>query len=744
MKAKLQKFLLFPLIISVLLTYFLYLNPMFPKLALLSYDRMVHFDTPAADQFPSKAVIVARDDKTYSYLAEHTKEIGVFNQNDRSLFRWCFAKVLDRLQPMEPAAIGFDFIFQDETVPPEADMEFEKSIQKIRNVSRVVLATKMLEEKMPDNSLNFQMVKPYKRISDLAYSFGAINMPFDDDGTARCSYLWFKGKKVEDPVEYYSFALSLFLAANYSKPENAKFVLDRYPNLMRIPMGSLSDEENGPGNSAEVSTTKNAQGKEPEYQNFKVKYVDSRFCSFAKINHTFWGGTGTIPQIPLYYFLDDKIWEEKKKEIENLVRDNVVMVGPTSLEDQDFVITPWKVESNKRMTGVELHANIYNSLYYRLQIFEISSRVLGLSFFLMMCLSYFVFYFFKPISSTFFLVTIILVLVLGSAMVLHNDRYFFDCLTPSLGLCINFFYVLGIKYFTEQKEKLKLRKVFANYVDTNVITELMKNPDKLKLGGEKRTITILFSDVAGFTTISEALGPEDLVSLLNEYLGTMADIVIESNGLLDKFIGDAVMAFWGAPVPMADHAKRTCQVALRMLKKLGELQKKWEEQKLPRIDIRIGINTGEVIVGNVGSSKRMNYTILGDSVNTAARLEPACKQYGVRTLISDNTMELVKDDFILREVDLVRVKGKFKPTGIYELIAEKSEAASMDLKYLDCFSEALALYKQMKWDEAIAKFHEVYEMKHDKTSKIYIDRCEEFKKDPPSADWDGVYVMTTK
>lgn len=198
--------------------------------------------------------------------------------------------------------------------------------------------------------------------------------------------------------------------------------------------------------------------------------------------------------------------------------------------------------------------------------------------------------------------------------------------------------------------------------------ELLKHPDNLALGGSKREITIFFSDVRGFTTISEQLGPEDLVKLLNEYLSAMTDIIIEYKGTIDKYMGDAIMAFWGAPVPLEDHAYYACVAALAQLDHLKVLQQKWAERNVPVIDIGCGLNSGPAVVGNMGSSHRMEYTCMGDTINLGSRLEGSNKMYTTNIIISEYTYEKVKDRVVTRELDLVRVKGKTQPVRIYELL----------------------------------------------------------------------------
>ncbi len=246
---------------------------------------------------------------------------------------------------------------------------------------------------------------------------------------------------------------------------------------------------------------------------------------------------------------------------------------------------------------------------------------------------------------------------------------------PLLSIVLAFIGTLLYRILTEEKEKKFIKSRFSKYVSGSVVDELLKNPKALQLGGEDRFITVLFSDVRGFTTISEQLGePQKLVALLNEYLSAMTSLIFKYDGTLDKYVGDEIMAFWGAPIPQEDHAYRACKSALVQIKYLYEvLHKKWDREKKPKMRIGIGINTGNMTVGNMGSESRMDYTLMGDNVNLGARLEGTNKVYTTSIIISEHTYEQVKDKVICRDLDIIKVKGKTKPVKIYELMDLKDE-----------------------------------------------------------------------
>jgi adenylate cyclase len=233
---------------------------------------------------------------------------------------------------------------------------------------------------------------------------------------------------------------------------------------------------------------------------------------------------------------------------------------------------------------------------------------------------------------------------------------------------LTFTIIITYRVLTEQKEKKYIRQTFSKFVSKSVVDELLKHPEKLKLGGDKKILTVLFSDIRGFTTLSEKMTPEQLVEHLNVYLQAMTDVVIKTNGTLDKYVGDEIMAFWGAPIPQDDHAILACRSAIEMMKELDRLNAIWQKEGKPKLDIGIGLNTGDMVVGNMGSASRMDYTLMGDNVNLGARLEGTNKVYSTHIIISEFTYEHVKDHTIVRELDLIRVKGKALPVKIYELV----------------------------------------------------------------------------
>ena len=320
---------------------------------------------------------------------------------------------------------------------------------------------------------------------------------------------------------------------------------------------------------------------------------------------------------------------------------------------------------------------------------------------------------------------------------------------PAMTLTGNVLLVSLYRALVEEKEKRKVRTAFGQYLSPEVIRRLLVNPRLVE--PKKTAITVMFSDIRGFTTISEKLDAQELALFLNQYLSDMTRIVFNHHGTLDKYIGDAVMAFWGAPFEEAGHAARACNTALEMMKRVRELQKQWEAQGKPSLEIGIGLNTGVASVGNMGSSLRYGYTALGDAVNLSSRLEGLNKDYGTHIIANETTYHSAKDDgFIFRELDLMRVKGKLQPVTIYQLLGRQTDfandgtAESVRLQ-VEMFAHARELYRQRRWEGAQNAFQEFLDMwPNDGPSLVYLERCKEYLVTEPPADWDGVFVMTHK
>jgi adenylate cyclase len=311
------------------------------------------------------------------------------------------------------------------------------------------------------------------------------------------------------------------------------------------------------------------------------------------------------------------------------------------------------------------------------------------------------------------------------------------------------------RYIVEQKDKKFLKSTFGTYVSPELIDRMYEEHQEPKLGGEAGYHTAFFSDIQSFSSFTEVMEPQRMVALMNEYLTEMTDILLARHGTLDKYIGDAIVAFYGAPVPVEDHEYQACLTALEMETGIAKLREKWASEEdwpdlVHNLRHRVGLSTGDMVTGNMGSNMRMNYTMMGDTVNTAARLEASAKQYGVYIQVSEFTYEPVKDKFEWRTLDYVRVKGKTVPVRTYELLAEKGKLAEGESKLIDTFHEGLELYYSQKWDKALKAFknadelEDMFPMRPSNPSRVYIERCKYLKENPPGTDWDKVWTLTQK
>ncbi len=341
------------------------------------------------------------------------------------------------------------------------------------------------------------------------------------------------------------------------------------------------------------------------------------------------------------------------------VANDIIMVGAFAKGLSDEKPTPYGL-----MNGVEIHANALNSIITDNFLHDVPA---WLSVVILAVLILFVGFITSRVSTIWSLITTFVLVVAYFIFVTLEFEYasnVFSFVEPAIGVIVTFVTIVVYRVMTEERDKARIRDMFGKFVSPSVVDQILENPPEL--GGVDKELTVFFSDIRGFTTLSESMTPQELVNHLNVYLTAMTNIIMESHGTLDKYEGDAIMCFWGAPLPQEDHALRACRCALRQMQALEELNETWPEEK--RLAIGIGINSGIMTVGNMGSLGRMDYTIMGDAVNLGARLEGTNKQYGTHIIISENTYGLVRDHVVVRELDNIRVKGKNKPVLIYELL----------------------------------------------------------------------------
>lgn len=386
---------------------------------------------------------------------------------------------------------------------------------------------------------------------------------------------------------------------------------------------------------------------------------------YGMMDINFIGSTGSFQHVPYYLFVRDG---DMMKEKNSSLKDKILLVAAYAATG---IATDEKKSPYGAAFGIEHHANALNTILNQDFIKKLADWQ---NLIIMLVLAIILGFILPRFSILVGVITTLVTAVLYTitSYVLFDQLSIVTAMvTPLIQTGITFSLIVSYRVLTEQKEKKYIKQTFSKFVSKAVVDDLLKHPEKLKLGGEKKILTVLFSDIRGFTTLSEKLTPEELVEHLNVYLQSMTDVVFKYFGTLDKYVGDEIMAFWGAPIPQDDHALLACRAALEMMTELHLMNSKWEKENKPTLDIGIGLNSGDMVVGNMGSTSRMDYTLMGDNVNLGARLEGTNKVYGTKVIISEFTYELVKENIIARELDLIRVKGKELPVKIYELVDVK-------------------------------------------------------------------------
>ncbi|RKY57798.1 MAG: hypothetical protein DRP95_06600 [Candidatus Latescibacterota bacterium] len=630
--------------------------------------------------------------------------MAVDDQSQQELgLNWPFprsfhAKLVRNLKAAGAKVIAFDVEFFAET--PE-DVEFARAIREAGNV---ILARKMAYRK------NLWAL-PAPLLRESACALANIDMPYDADGFIRRAYLLDPDGNPFLAVEAVRRFLELPPAC---LSPNRRFV---YIGHIRVPV-----DRNG------------------------TMLVN--FCGPSGIGR-FHGYSYSYSQV-----LDDETpWGIKLLMDKGVFRDKIVLVGATYEEAHDAYPTPFylgpgllSVRHKSLMPGVEVHANIVRTLLSGKFIRRVDRWILYLLLLALYAGMAALLSRLRPLRG--------LAAILGASALYSwaalelfvGYRLWLDIVAPTAGLGFTYVGVVVYRFLKEQREKRMIRGAFAHYVPRSVVDELLKNPQLLKLGGEERELSVLFSDIQGFTSLSERMSPSEVRALLDEYLTPMTEVILSYEGIIDKYEGDAIMAEFGAPLPLPDHALRACLAALDMQGKLAELRELWAAEGKPQLYMRIGIGTGRMVLGNMGSREIFDYTVIGDSVNTASRLEGANKEYGTRILISEATYLAARDHIVVRKLDRIRVKGKREPVQVYELLGRREDGLPEDLALvLEHFHTGLKLYLERKWEEAIARFQEALKIHpEDGPSLAFLRRCRAFLRNPPPEDWDGVFELETK
>ncbi|MDD5250848.1 MAG: adenylate/guanylate cyclase domain-containing protein [Rhodocyclaceae bacterium] len=420
----------------------------------------------------------------------------------------------------------------------------------------------------------------------------------------------------------------------------------------------------------------------------------------------------------------------------------IVLVGTTAPGLMDLRATP----VSSTYAGVEIHANLIAG-FLDGTIKHKPSYVLGADVLLTLLIGG-VMVFLLPLLSPL-RASLAALLVLAFALGVNLSFWYgANMLLPLAGslVLIAVLYALNMSwgYFVESRIKRQFTELFGQYVPPELVEEMSRDPEHYSMAGRKAELTVLFSDVRGFTTISEGLQPDQLATLMNLYLGAMTEVIRGHRGTLDKYIGDAIMAFWGAPVDDPEHARHAVTTALDMQTALIGLNRELLAKGWPELKIGVGVNTGAMTVGDMGSKVRQSYTVMGDAVNLGSRLEGITKQYGVGIIVGAGTQALVRNDFVFRELDLVKVKGKDKPVAIFEPLGAAGQVPTQTLDEIELWNQALSAYRAQDWAVAEAVLRNLSQRSPHKLYDVYQERIAHYRNDPPGADWDGSWKFDTK
>ncbi|MDP6499722.1 MAG: adenylate/guanylate cyclase domain-containing protein [Candidatus Marinimicrobia bacterium] len=461
----------------------------------------------------------------------------------------------------------------------------------------------------------------------------------------------------------------------------------------------------------------------------------------------YYGYYKTFYYLPYMYCMDPEMLDP------SYWKGKVAIVGASLPGLMDLRNTPVQ----ETFAGVEIHANVIHSILQN-EFVSITDANTNLWSIIILCvlLGVLVSIPSKPLYTLPAPVVVIVAWVIFTYNEFLTGLVMWEIVRPAISMGGTYLGIFLYNFLIVEKDKRFLKNTFGTYISPELIDQMYDNKEEPQLGGEEGYHTAFFTDIQSFSGFSEKLSASDLVELLNDYLTEMTDILLDHKGTLDKYIGDAIVAFYGAPAPVGDHEYWACLTAVKMQERLAELRNKWQSEKdrwpeiVHHMQNRIGINTGQMVTGNMGSTMRMNYTMMGDTVNLAARLEASAKQYGVYIQVAEESYKACKDKFIWRDLDFVIVMGKTEPAQVFELIAEEGNMPKGYDKLLSAYHEAVALYRNQDWNKAIEAFkasdelEDMFPGRKTNPSRIYIPRCEHYKDNPPGDDWDGSWALTKK
>ncbi|NTW50012.1 MAG: adenylate/guanylate cyclase domain-containing protein [Chlorobiales bacterium] len=549
----------------------------------------------------------------------------------------------------------------------------------------------------PKDAFN-RATAPLELFQEQAARVGVVNFETDEDGVAR----------------------RLPLCYAYQNRSIPHFALAAYMQALKIPNEKIASTLKTIPTDAHGNHLVYWYGKPGPDGVFKYISIASVITSAYKQE------SGGAPEVPPEIF-----------------RDKYVIVGASAPGLWDFKPTPFA--SLEPCPGMEIHATVLSNL---LNNHFIKSTPVWLIYVISLVFALvvgFLFFSIKRLSLSVATILGALGLYIGFAFWGFSHLNLWAPLVMPSAVALSTLMLSAIvSYATEGRQKRELRRIFTRYLSPQVMDEIIANADKLELGGQEVQASVFFSDIQGFTSIAEKLPPKELIAYLNEYLTIGTEIILKYEGMIDKYIGDAIMAIFGAPVTRPDHAKTACLAALE-IQKITDTFYASKSHVGPQFITRIGIHTGTMVLGNVGSATRSDYTAIGDTVNLASRLEGVNKNFGTRILISESTYEQAKQFIEVRELDVLRVKGKNQPIKIYELVCEKGGLSQLQIRKFKHFEDGIKHYRAQAWNEAKLSFENVLKLdREDGPAEAYIERCGLLSVQNLSENWDGVFTLTTK
>ncbi|MEE8425299.1 MAG: CHASE2 domain-containing protein [Elusimicrobiota bacterium] len=643
-----------------------------------------------------RVIIVAMDDESIRRVGQYPWPRSVYG------------KLLDRLYSLGAKVVALDIIFPDPSTPKED--------QALINATR----------KAGDRLVHSISVNPnVKDHIAFVYPFEGLNKVVKGAGLVYQATLSMDGAVRRTPTVV-GLRPQAELASWTTDPEGV-------PSLGLAALAMY-----------EGKSFRDYIGESP-YIRLNYRGQTEVFQSRVKINNKtqdIYNTAYAIPRFSAYQIMEKNLPEyERLKPAERAsFKGAIVLVGSTAVAAYDHYPNPF----TSMMPGVEVHATLIDNLLQDRHLRSPSPIVPVLVIILFAGLAYRLIRF-GPIQG-FLLFFVVIGAFAGATYYAFLQNWLLDFVGPATALSGTFFVLVAYKVRLEQLEKRAVREMFGQYVSPEVVDELVKDRDKLKLGGQKRDMTMFFLDIAHFTSISEKMPAENLIKFLNHYLAAFTDDVLRHRGVVDKYIGDCIMAFWNAPITVKDHRKKACFAAIDCANTIQRLNKEYHDPLMPeKPAVRIGLNSGEVIVGNTGSERKLAYTVLGDEVNLASRLEGANKFFGSVAMCSEDTYKGAEGEVEARTLGRVRVVGKEIPIRVYELLAHKGKLSKEWAEALPRWAKGVEHYEKREFEKAKPEFEAVLKLiPGDKPTKLYLSACDDYITIPPPEAWDAVFNLISK